>query len=228
MILCSAHPLAAGYGWEARRAAYKRCDRLALGPERLVREADLEASERRVARRMLVGRLEAWPPLTPRLGANSQFEAVSVALWATPAYHGLLRQLVVSYMRSSPEEFAYFLGDDFDAYLAAMARPGTAADELTLRALADRLGVPITVVSGDKYVWCVRYPPRHTLSQREVFLAVMAPASYASLRRQSALTSLRLSLSNGAEVKQAREARRRLTVECTAEGISPGGMGHSL
>lgn len=46
-----------------------------------------------------------------------QFEAVSVALWGTPMYHPLLRQLAVALMRAHPEEYVVFLGADFEPYL---------------------------------------------------------------------------------------------------------------
>ena len=63
----------------------------------------------------------AAPPLLQLFGKSCapavQFEAVSVALWGTPLYHPLLRQLAVAYMRASPEEYAVFLGDDLEAYL---------------------------------------------------------------------------------------------------------------
>jgi hypothetical protein len=172
----------------------------------------------------LVARLEAAPAPPPARAAratagDSQFEAASVALWGVPAYAHLLRQLVVAHMRESPEEYAWFLGDDFQAYLAAMAAPGTPADELTLRALADRLGTPVTLVTGAEAMWCVRYPPRRTLSQREVVLAAAGPGSFAAVRRQSTLSTLRKTLAGGEDVKQARDTRRRLMADCTAERL---------
>jgi hypothetical protein len=96
-----------------------------------------------------------------------------------------------------------------------MSQPGVAGDELVLRALADRFGLPITVVTGDEVIWCVRYPARDTFSQREVFLAVAPGARFSAVRRQSAITSLKLTFSGGEEAKAARAARRQQQMEAS-------------
>ena len=139
-----------------------------------------------------------------------------MALWATPAYHLPLRQLVVDYMADCPEEYATFLGDNFDAYLKYMKQPGVSGDELILKALADRFGLPITVMTGDEVIWCIRYPPRHTLSQREVFMAVAPVAQFSAVRRQSAITSLKLTFAGGQEAKTARALRKKLVAYVNA------------
>jgi hypothetical protein len=137
-----------------------------------------------------------------------------MAVWASPAYHMHLRQLVVDYMREEPTtEYAAFLGNDFQKYLDHMSQPGVAGDELVLRALADRFGLPITVITGDEVIWCVRYPPRDLCSQREVFLAVAPGARFSAVRRQSAITTLKLTFSGGEDVKAARAMRKQMDSE---------------
>ncbi len=100
-------------------------------------------------------------------------------------------------LRDYPEEYVGYLGADYPAYLRSMAQPGVGGDELVIRALADRCGIPVTVVTGDEVIWCVRYPPKRTLSQREVFLAVAPNACFSTIRRRSAIASLKLTLSEG-------------------------------
>lgn len=107
-------------------------------------------------------------------------------------------------------EYAAALGDDYDTYLDWMSRPGVAGDELVLRALADRFGLPITVLTGDEVIWCVRYPPRTTTSQREVFLAVVPTARFSAVRRQSTIASIRMTFSSSPEQKFVREQRKRM------------------
>lgn len=210
----------AGFTWEQRRQAYVNLNKMHLGHECLISEEDPEGAERRINRRLQIGRLEACPPvratLAPNAGGNSLFEAFSTALWATPAYHLPLRQLVVDFMAQCPEEYATFLGNNFDAYLKFMRQPGVSGDELVLRALADRFGLPITVVTGDEVIWCIRYPPRHTVSQREVFLAVAPVAQFSAVRRQSAMTTLKLTLAGGQEAKTARALRKKLVAYANA------------
>ena len=199
------HPLCTGFGWYDRYISYQKLNKLHLGHENIITEiesdTDAQFAERRIALRLASGRLEAMHPPPSRqpsfAGGNSLFEAFSMAVWATPTYHLPLRHLIVSYMRQCPDEYACFLGDDYDAYLKAMSRPGVAGDELILRALADRFGLPITVVTGDEVIWCVRYPPRNTMTQRQVFLAVAPTARFSVVRRQSAITTLKLITSFG-------------------------------
>lgn len=173
-------------------------NKMSLGPERVISSDQLSGGERRACQRLTAGRLEAVPLLRSRPAAgDSLFEAFSLAVWGTPSYHVLLRQLAVEQLRDNPEEYFGYLGKDFLAYLDAMAKPGVGGDELVIRALTDRFGIPITVVTGDEVIWCVRYPPRRTLSQREVFLAVAPNACFSAVRRRSAITSLKLTLSEG-------------------------------
>jgi OTU-like cysteine protease len=224
--------------------AYEALNKLHLGHECVISESEPEGAEQRITKRLIIGRLEASPPLRccPRIstaattphsrnnsistpksasykktaleGGNSLFEAFSTAVWGSPAYHLHLRQLVVDYMRQEPTtEYAAFLGNDFHRYLEYMSQPGVAGDELVLRALADRFGLPITVLTGDEVIWCVRYPARDTWSQREVFLAVAPGARFSAVRRQSAITTLKLTFTGGEDAKAARAVRKQMEAQ---------------
>jgi hypothetical protein len=57
--------------------------------------------------------------------------------------------------RGNREEFEPFLGEDFDAYVSSMSRPGTWGDELTLRAACDAYGLAMSVVTSDAQNWWV-------------------------------------------------------------------------
>lgn len=84
---------------------------------------------------------------------NSLFEALSLAIWGTPAAAPTLRSLAVAHAATLPSEYRCFLGDDWDAYLAAMARPGTPGDELMLRAVGDHFCLPINIATSDAFMW---------------------------------------------------------------------------
>ena len=74
-----------------------------------------------------------------------------------------------------------------------------------------------------------RYAPPRTLSQREVTLAYLGPSTWMPVRRQSAISSLRLTLSGSSEWRTAREvrARRQRRQLWEGEGVH-GGWGSSV
>ena len=59
----------------------------------------------------------AAPPCPAPAGANSLFEALSLALWGTPLCALPLRAAAVTYAAEHPREYRCFLGDDWEAYL---------------------------------------------------------------------------------------------------------------
>lgn len=190
------------YGWEERHSAYELSVKVIFGPSRLLGggqcgHCPTEATQR-LMERLTAAKLESSPLLSStgkNGGRNSLFESISTALFGSSSYHSALRQLAVEEMRDNSEEYALFLGRDFEAYLANMSKNGVYGDELVLHALADRLGVPITVVSGDdSSVWCVRFPPRKTTSKREVLLAVVPNGRFSVIRRLSTISSIRMSI----------------------------------
>ncbi|KDD71599.1 hypothetical protein H632_c4716p0 [Helicosporidium sp. ATCC 50920] len=99
-------------------------------------------------------------------------------------------------MERNPEDFRGFLGADWERYLRGMATASMPGDELALRALADAYGVNVSIVTAEKSQWVLRYAPRQTLSDREVFLLWHGGEVpiYMMLRRESAWTTLCTSL----------------------------------
>lgn len=61
-----------------------------------------------------------------------QFRAISFGLYGSQDYHMSVRQKAVAYIREHKQEYANFLGEDIDAYLADMQEHATWGDELTL------------------------------------------------------------------------------------------------
>lgn len=195
----------AGFGWKDCKAAFDQARRSENRVERMVCDVNANASEKRILQRLSMCRLEMISPKAKLVG-NSQFEAISVALWGSPVFHPLLRQLAVNFMRCNPEEYRVFLGEDFDAYLRGMSKVGTSGDELTLRAVADHFGVVMNIITADSFMWFLRYAPQQTKSQREVFVAHVAPFQYMPIRRRSPMTLLRLNLTWSAD-KASRQAQ---------------------
>eukprot|EP00887_Chlorella_sp_A99_P007222 scaffold2.g7222.t1 len=233
LVRLHARPAATGFGWCDTRRDFERSMAQEHHMERLVGRGSPAAEIARLQQRLLVARLEVWPLKgsirgagasagaggegssaagvvpAPSSGGNGLFEALSAAMWGTPLYNGLLRQLAVAYMRGSPEEYAGFLGDDWQHYLQAMARLGTPGDELALRAVADHFGCAVNIVTPDAFMWLLRYAPRRTKTLREVFLGFAGPGSWFPIRRQTAMTTLKLTLGAGSEYKHLRTALRQ-------------------
>lgn len=63
---------------------------------------------------------------------NCQFRSLSWGLYGTPRHHAYVRKTCCDYMGRCRAEFEAFLGEDFRAYVKAMARDGVWGDELTL------------------------------------------------------------------------------------------------
>ncbi|KAL4857430.1 hypothetical protein ACK3TF_002303 [Chlorella vulgaris] len=199
-----------GFGWRDSRAAFELALRRENRVERMVARSDPVAAEQRLMQRLLVARLEA-VPFKGCTSGDALFEALALALWGTTLFATSLRTLAVSYAAAHPEEYRCFLGDDWQLYLSAMARPGTPGDELMLRAVSDHFGLPINIATSDAFMWFQRYSPVKTMSQREVTLAFLGPNTWMPVRRQSAITSLKLSLSGSSEWRLARDLRRKMS-----------------
>lgn len=170
--------------------AFRRENKFAIGTEKVICLEDHHACFRRVHQRLELATVESHPPLEFGDGGDSLYKAVSLSLWGNVSQHLPVRAMVMSHMTSHPEEYQHFLGDDYWKYIEYMSKTGSAADEIIVRATADAFGIPITVLTGDEVVWCLRYPPKTLKSGREIFLAVGPPANFSCVRRQSAVTKL--------------------------------------
>jgi hypothetical protein len=102
----------------------------------------------------------------------------------------------VKQMQNAPAQYRCFLGRDFDRYLQALLDGSTVGDELTLRALADHYGVPIVLVTADRFSFVLRYAPDKRLTARELFFAVISPGTYMPIRRAGPMANLKLSIAS--------------------------------
>ena len=117
---------------------------------------------------------------------NCQFRAVSQQLFGSEEYHMHVRQKAMAYMRSKREEFACFYADGvaFDRYLQKMERDRSWGDELTLRAICSAFGATIHVVTSTEHNWYLKYTPDEPLTQKQAFLAYVAPVHYNAFTAQ--------------------------------------------
>ncbi|KAG2486732.1 hypothetical protein HYH03_014658 [Edaphochlamys debaryana] len=126
---------------------------------------------------------------------NCQFRSISNELYGTQDHHSAIRKQGVSHIVQQRSSFECFLGEDFDEYVRQMARGGTWGDELTLRATCDAFGIVMHVVTSDVDNWYLTYEPEVRKLDREIFLTYIAPIHYNSIRRQSSLKTMALTVS---------------------------------
>eukprot|EP00667_Euglena_gracilis_P019074 EG_transcript_20378 len=80
---------------------------------------------------------------------NCQFRALADQLWRRQDSHREVRRLVAARLRFHPEQYAPFvISEDYDAYVARMAKEGEWGDHVTLQAAADVFGVEIVLVTS--------------------------------------------------------------------------------
>ena len=129
---------------------------------------------------------------------NCQFRALSHELFGTQVHHMYLRSIAVAWMHSHSSSFSPYIGSETDwtTYMRGMARTKTWADELTLRALCDALGVTIHIITSTKDNWHLLYTPQQHLHQdnvqeesnytsshrRHAFLSYISPVHYNAVR----------------------------------------------
>ena len=122
-------------------------------------------------------------------GGSSVFECVALGLWGSDSHHSRLRQQVVDYMYENMQEYAHFLGDDYASYLESLRHDEMSGDELGIRALADKFGTSISVLTGDEVLWCLRYPPKKLKTRRELVLVATPNARFSLVQRKHTNTS---------------------------------------
>jgi len=113
---------------------------------------------------------------------NCQFRALSYELFGTQDRHKEVRQLATRHMEKSPDLYQVFFEEEheFKTYLEGMTKNGVWGDELTLRAVADAIGVKIHVVTSQDENWYLQYEPASP-SMRELYLAYISPIHYNTL-----------------------------------------------
>ncbi|EFN56859.1 hypothetical protein CHLNCDRAFT_144480 [Chlorella variabilis] len=161
----------------------------------------LEAEEARLQERLFKLKLEHY---VMEGDGSCQFRAVSFGLYGTQRHHTYVRRKAVQYMQQRRQDFEAFLGEDFGGYMRQMGRLGTWGDELTLRGICEALAVVVNVISSDRENWFLRYIPRTTRPQHEIFVTYIAPLHYNAVRRQN--TGARLRQSFGRQGSQLARA----------------------
>eukprot|EP01023_Acetabularia_acetabulum_P041297 TRINITY_DN401_c0_g1_i10.p2 TRINITY_DN401_c0_g1~~TRINITY_DN401_c0_g1_i10.p2 ORF type:complete len:281 (-),score=17.78 TRINITY_DN401_c0_g1_i10:439-1281(-) len=121
---------------------------------------------------------------------NCQFRSIAWWLYGNQNEHNVVRRRALDYMRQNKGEFECFLGQDVPKYLKQMCKDREWGDELTLRAICESYGLVLNVISSQQNNWFLRYIPKHTLIQKEVFLTYIAPVHYNAIRRQSSIAAL--------------------------------------
>jgi len=113
---------------------------------------------------------------------NCQFRALSWQLYGTQNLHGNVRERVVRWIREHADAFMpYFDGkEDFQDYLAQMAKKRTWGDELTLRAATDCFNRKVHVITTEERNWYLSYVPLEGKEghQGHVFLTYISPIHY--------------------------------------------------
>eukprot|EP00698_Gefionella_okellyi_P007818 TRINITY_DN1910_c0_g1_i2.p1 TRINITY_DN1910_c0_g1~~TRINITY_DN1910_c0_g1_i2.p1 ORF type:complete len:319 (-),score=65.00 TRINITY_DN1910_c0_g1_i2:132-1088(-) len=117
---------------------------------------------------------------------NCQFRGLSSQLFATIEYHLELRAAAVKEISEHKGFYAWFLenGENIDDYLARMAKAGEWGDQLTLQAIANRLGVAIHVISSKGQNFITLQEPDGKPVRKELYLSYVNWVHYNSLFSQ--------------------------------------------
>eukprot|EP00698_Gefionella_okellyi_P007817 TRINITY_DN1910_c0_g1_i1.p1 TRINITY_DN1910_c0_g1~~TRINITY_DN1910_c0_g1_i1.p1 ORF type:complete len:321 (-),score=54.69 TRINITY_DN1910_c0_g1_i1:20-982(-) len=117
---------------------------------------------------------------------NCQFRALSSQLFAAIKYHLELRAAAVKEISEHKDFYACFLenGENIDDYLARMAKAGEWGDQLTLQAIANRLGVAIHVISSKGQNFITLQEPDGKPVRKELYLSYVNWVHYNSLFSQ--------------------------------------------
>ncbi|GLI69337.1 hypothetical protein VaNZ11_013923 [Volvox africanus] len=191
-----------GLSWTHSR----KCLEVLLTAERSTRSSGYLSHEQRLRDRLERLNLEM---VVVAGDGNCQFRSVSNELYGTQEHHAAIRHQAVSHILAQRDAFEAFLGEDFDQYVRQMERSGTWGDELTLtwthptadphgapqRAMCDSFGLTVHVVTSEEDHWYLTYEPKIRKLDREIFLTYIAPIHYNSIRRQSSLMAMALTIS---------------------------------
>lgn len=114
---------------------------------------------------------------------NCQFRALSHELFGHQRWHLFVRQKVVDWLVSNPDNFSVFVGnsDDWRQYISTMSQNRTWGDELTMRAAAEAFSVSIHVVTTEHENWLLKYNSiegSDTDDKRQLFLCYVSPIHY--------------------------------------------------
>merc|ERR1712039_508043 len=105
---------------------------------------------------------------------NCQFRAIAFNLFRSQAHHAAVRKAAVEHMRQNSDFFGILFetGEEFEKYLAGMAKDRTWGDELTLRAIVEAYGCVVHLVTSESANWYLVYHPDAKTTQHAMKLEV--------------------------------------------------------
>ena len=112
---------------------------------------------------------------------NCQFRSLSDQLFGTTDRHPEVRRMAISQLRSKRELYDPYVPEDYEDYVAKMAKDGEWGDHVTLQAAADVYGRRICVLSSYKTSFIIDIKPQDTKHPRVLWLSFWAEVHYNSL-----------------------------------------------
>jgi hypothetical protein len=90
---------------------------------------------------------------------NCQFRALSQQLYGDESQHDTIRANMVQWLKSKPEQYAGFVHEPFDDYIARLACNGEWGDNVTLQAASDMLSREIHILTDQQGAEFVKVHP---------------------------------------------------------------------
>ncbi|OMO90710.1 Ovarian tumor, otubain [Corchorus capsularis] len=117
---------------------------------------------------------------------NCQFRSLSDQLYRSQEHHRVVRELVVSQLKSYPGMYEGYVPMGYADYLKKMNKNGEWGDHVTLQAAADSYGVRIFVLTSFKDTCYIEILPHIQKSERIIFLSFWAEVHYNSIYPEGA------------------------------------------
>ena len=105
---------------------------------------------------------------------NCQFRALSDQMYHDQSRHADVRKYVIAQLRSCAELYSPYVPEDYEEYVARMARPGTWGDHITLQAAADAFGMKICVLTSYDESYFLEIDPKKLRYARKLWLTFWA------------------------------------------------------
>ncbi|OMP01088.1 Ovarian tumor, otubain [Corchorus olitorius] len=164
---------------------------------------------------------------------NCQFRSLSDQLYRSQEHHKVVRELVVSQLKSHPEMYEGYVPMGYADYLKKMNKNGEWGDHVTLQAAADSYGVKIFVLTSFKDTCYIEILPHIQKSERIIFVSFWAEVHYNSIYPEggekegaamfSSLDILQLRLDGEkAKVDGETDEAVNITGLCTLAELQPG------
>ncbi|XP_048231857.1 OVARIAN TUMOR DOMAIN-containing deubiquitinating enzyme 9 isoform X2 [Ricinus communis] len=112
---------------------------------------------------------------------NCQFRALSDQLYRSAEHHKIIRERVISQLKTCPEKYEGYVPMAYGDYLKKMSKTGEWGDHVTLQAAADSYGVKIFVLTSFRDTCYIEILPQTLKSERVIFLSFWAEVHYNSI-----------------------------------------------